>query len=267
MLRCLNSAGGHFTGFADGRQFGLFKPSDIPNLLNEGIVDVGFVGSDKWQEACLTGQWPNLRAELVASADCEMVVASSVPMNEDSRLNVATSYPATVLAKTPYSVGYIAAGSVEAYPSFMEEITGIVDIRQTGDSLRDNGFDTYKPLFNVGVLAVERSGIQQQYFDPSRLYMALNRITASKRRAGNPSLDQTYTSTLFVDTNEIVKKFGSESAEFLQEFCDTSGTRPDEWLMSEATDLIYALSVALESRDMRLIDCLAQLAGRGQSNT
>ena len=59
-------------------------------------------------------------------------------------------------------------------------------------------------------------------------------------KAASPT--DSYTSNLLKDPNEIVKKFGSESAEFVAALIENNG------LKGEALDVIYATMVGLASR-------------------
>jgi phosphoribosyl-ATP pyrophosphohydrolase len=66
-----------------------------------------------------------------------------------------------------------------------------------------------------------------------------NRISIRKAKP-----TASYTSKLLCNENEIVKKFGQESAEFIQAYCKKKEVKP------EALDVLYAIMAALISQDI-----------------
>jgi ATP phosphoribosyltransferase len=120
----------------------VLRNSDVPTYVAHGAADVGVVGSDVLDEAGF---------ELFEPLDlgigrCRMIVAerADAPVDErsQSHLRVATKYPRTTRAYlqrkgiTAEVIGL--SGAIELGP-----LTGlcdrIVDITQTGETLRQNG--------------------------------------------------------------------------------------------------------------------------------
>lgn len=120
----------------------ILRSSDVPTYVAYGAADVGVAGSDVLDEyACDLYEPLDLRIGL-----CRMIVAEPAarPVDERSQmhLRIATKYPRITknyLQKRGLTAEVIRlAGSIELGP-----LTGlahrIVDITQTGETLRQNG--------------------------------------------------------------------------------------------------------------------------------
>ena len=118
----------------------VLRNSDVPTYVAHGAADVGVVGSDVLDEEGL---------ELYEPLDlgigrCRMIVAQRADAKTDelAHLRIATKYPRTTkayLAKKGITAEVIKlSGAIELGP-----LTGlcerIVDITQTGETLRQNG--------------------------------------------------------------------------------------------------------------------------------
>lgn len=118
----------------------VLRNSDVPTYVAHGAADVGVVGSDVLDEEGL---------ELYEPLDlgigrCRMIVAerADARVEELAHLRIATKYPRTTkayLAKKGITAEVIKlSGAIELGP-----LTGlcerIVDITQTGETLRQNG--------------------------------------------------------------------------------------------------------------------------------
>jgi len=118
----------------------VLRNSDVPTYVAHGAADVGVVGSDVLDEEGL---------ELYEPLDlgigrCRMIVAERADARHDelAHLRIATKYPRTTkayLAKKGITAEVIKlSGAIELGP-----LTGlcerIVDITQTGETLRQNG--------------------------------------------------------------------------------------------------------------------------------
>jgi ATP phosphoribosyltransferase len=118
----------------------VLRNSDVPTYVAHGAADVGVVGSDVLDEE---------GRELYEPLDlgigrCRMIVAqkADAPADELAHLRIATKYPRTTkayLAKKGITAEVIKlSGAIELGP-----LTGlcerIVDITQTGETLRQNG--------------------------------------------------------------------------------------------------------------------------------
>jgi ATP phosphoribosyltransferase len=120
----------------------VLRSSDVPTYVEHGAADLGVAGSDVLVEhACDLYEPLDLRIGL-----CRMVVAerSDAPVDERSQMHVryATKYPRTTrayLQRRGLTAEVIElSGAIELAP-----LTGladrIVDITQTGETLRQNG--------------------------------------------------------------------------------------------------------------------------------
>lgn len=118
----------------------VLRNSDVPTYVAHGAADVGVVGSDVLDEEGL---------ELYEPLDlgigqCRMIVAerANARVDELAHLRIATKYPRTTkayLARKGITAEVIKlSGAIELGP-----LTGlcerIVDITQTGETLRQNG--------------------------------------------------------------------------------------------------------------------------------
>lgn len=118
----------------------VLRNSDVPTYVAHGAADVGVVGSDVLDEE---------GRELYEPLDlgigrCRMIVAqkADAPTDELAHLRIATKYPRTTkayLARKGITAEVIKlSGAIELGP-----LTGlcerIVDITQTGETLRQNG--------------------------------------------------------------------------------------------------------------------------------
>ncbi len=134
------------------------------------MADVGFVGSDKLDEAALGGRWQNIARLTIADAGCALVAAS--PQNSEVVTvldRVATSYPSlasewfderfAALSQRP-TITYVPSGSVEAYVE-LGVADVIVDIRETGKSLVENGFGFVEEIRPITTELVWRNPAKQ----------------------------------------------------------------------------------------------------------
>ncbi len=149
---------------AAGCRFLLLKPDDVPTYVEYGAADLGVVGRDVLLER---------EYDLYAPVDlgigrCRLAVAGladgAYPPAPGQTLRVATKYP-NVAARFFASRGQSAEvifvqGSVELAP-----LTGlsdvIVDIVQTGETLRQNGLQVFEPVADVSsVVVANRVGLK-----------------------------------------------------------------------------------------------------------
>lgn len=135
--------------------FLLLKPDDVPTYVEYGAADVGVVGRDVLLERAY---------DLYAPVDldigrCKLAVAGKAgfAMETAKILRVATKFP-TVAAKhfeekgQPIELIFVQ-GSVELAP-----ITGladvIVDIVETGETLRSNGLSVLEDVCEISSLVI-----------------------------------------------------------------------------------------------------------------
>jgi len=252
--------GGVFTDTVGNKTYQFTRSSSIPGDLNNGYADIGFVGSDKIDEAQLGGRWTNIAGGAIAYAGCSLVLAAKEPLCNLRSFRIATSYPNLTsrwLQETfqtfrrDSQIVLTTAGATEGYYGVNDANT-IVDIRESGQSLLDNNFlGPGIPIQSLETKMIWREGKQELELDVSSLCGALMRIKARKASSAGAST----TALLLRDRNEQVKKLGSEMAEFIADLVSPN----DEGLTGEAQDVIYSLAVALESRGQSLIDALNRL--------
>ncbi len=137
----------------DGTRFVTTRPSDVPTYVEAGAADIGIVGRD-----VLIEQNPDLYQLLdLAFGQCRMAYAT--PGGQDQTadvidrlgaVRVATKYPrsaAAHFARTGRHAEVIKVnGSVELAP-LVGLADGIVDLVQTGTTLRENGLVEREHIF------------------------------------------------------------------------------------------------------------------------
>ena len=134
----------------------LLRSKDLPQMLYQGAADVGFVGLDALRER------PNcILFELLDTliGQCRLVLAapSGTELSPAEHWRIATSYPH--LAKQhleAMDVDYrliSLSGSVEIAPR-AGIADGIVDLVESGATLRDNELDVVKELQSISTWLV-----------------------------------------------------------------------------------------------------------------
>lgn len=140
-----------------GTRFLLLKPDDVPTYVEYGAADLGVVGRDVLLERGY---------DLFAPVDlgigrCRMMVCGktggSVPLDLGRALRVATKFPniaSRYFKERGVAVELIfVQGSVELAP-----LTGladvIVDIVETGETLRQNGLSPFELICEVSSVVV-----------------------------------------------------------------------------------------------------------------
>ncbi|MEM9073746.1 MAG: ATP phosphoribosyltransferase [Myxococcota bacterium] len=149
---------------AGGCRFLLLKPDDVPTYVEYGAADLGVVGRD-----VLLEREYDLYAPLdLGIGRCQLAVAgpagASYPPPSDVTLRVATKFPNVATRffagrGQPAEVIFVQ-GSVELAP-----LTGlsdvIVDIVETGETLRQNGLSVFEPIADVSsVVVANRVGLK-----------------------------------------------------------------------------------------------------------
>ncbi|MAQ17296.1 MAG: ATP phosphoribosyltransferase [Sandaracinus sp.] len=147
-----------------GARFLLLKPDDVPTYVEYGTADIGVVGRD-----VLLEREYDLYAPLdLGIGRCQLAVAAPkdavYPPPSSSVLRVATKFPRVAARHfaqrgIPAEVLFVQ-GSVELAP-----LTGlsdvIVDIVETGETLRQNGLEVVEPVAEVSsVVVANRVGLK-----------------------------------------------------------------------------------------------------------
>ncbi len=138
------------------------KPADVPVYVEHGIADCGIVGRDVLLES-----EPDLLQPLSLNIGaCRLVVAATQnpPANQPGILRVATKYPRTAarhFGSRGVAVELIQlSGSVEL-ASVLGLADCIVDLVQTGNTLRENGLKIIEVITDsTARLVVNRASYQ-----------------------------------------------------------------------------------------------------------
>src|SRR5687768_13468345 len=134
-------------------RFLLLKPDDVPTYVEYGSADLGVVGRDTLLERNYELYQPvDLRIGL-----CRMVVAAKIGTHVPSVPRVATKYPRIAqkhfAARGMQAEVIFVQGSVELAP-----MTGladlIVDLVETGSTLRENGLEERETVCSISSLLV-----------------------------------------------------------------------------------------------------------------
>jgi ATP phosphoribosyltransferase len=165
-------------------RFILLKPADIPTYVLYGAADLGIVGED-----ILAEQEPDVYEPLdLGFGFCRLVVAESRELwerDDPSRwswVRVATKYP--VLTERYFSQRGIQVemirldGSIELAP-LVGLAERIVDLVQTGDTLRANGLvEVAEIMTSTARLIVNRASLKTAHATVSALVDAMRQGTA-----------------------------------------------------------------------------------------
>jgi ATP phosphoribosyltransferase len=150
----------------DGALSFLFvKPADVPVYVESGAADLGIAGTDVLREAAADV----LEPLALGFGACRLVVASpaaipypSLPGGITPR--VATKYPRLTrefFAEAGLGVAVITvAGSVEVAP-LLDLSHWIVDLVDTGRTLKENGLVERAQILNVGAVVVVNRASQK----------------------------------------------------------------------------------------------------------
>lgn len=149
---------------ASGLRFLLLKPDDVPTYVEYGTADLGVVGRDVLMERA----YDVLAPVDLGIGKCQMMVCGlpgeSMEAKGQRPLRVATKFPH--IAEQHFRSKGVAVelifvqGSVELAP-----LTGladvIVDLVETGETLRQNGLVTLEAIADVSsVLIANRVGLK-----------------------------------------------------------------------------------------------------------
>lgn len=143
------------TSISGDYQLLFVKAADVPTYVEKGAADIGIVGKDTIME---DGK-DVYELQDLAFGKCQLVVAGfpdSFPADTKS-LSVATKYPA--IAKTYFDQAGIRTeisrlnGSIELAPiAGLSDV--IVDIVETGSTLRDNGLVVLREIAKVSTRVI-----------------------------------------------------------------------------------------------------------------
>jgi ATP phosphoribosyltransferase len=166
----------------------LVKPMDVPTYVHHGVADVAFAGSDVIWE---TG------ASLVEIADtkeglCRLAIAGPKSLAERFMkhksslmgIKIATKYPR--ITKQYFSYRGIQPeiiplkGSIELAP-ILGLSDGILDIVQTGETLRANGLHVLEEVAQVSLRIVANNKSIHEHWDKLIRFIEKTRILKERK--------------------------------------------------------------------------------------
>ena len=165
----------------------LVRPSDIPEYVQDGVVDLGITGANLVLEAS---------ADVVTIAELgfgRCTLDAAVPVDADATgiddldgLRIATAYPtstAALLDEQGVSASLVpVSGAVEATPR-LGLADAIVDLVSTGTTLAANGLRRIGTLFvSQAVLIGGAEAIERRRELVDRLDLMLLGVVAARRR-------------------------------------------------------------------------------------
>lgn len=130
----------------DNVRFIFAKGPDVPTYVERGVADIGIVGSDILSE----DSFNVLNVSQLPFGDCHFSIAGPPDVE---RFNVVASKYTNITQdffnqkKQPVKLIHLN-GSVELAP-LLNLADGIVDIVQTGNTLKDNGLIEYEKIMDV----------------------------------------------------------------------------------------------------------------------
>lgn len=164
----------------------LSKPSDIPMLVCQGSADLALVGNDVIEEADLdttdlldTGKG---RCFMAIAGPLELAERFNGHKSELMGLRIATKYLATaqkIFASKGIQVRLLHLhGSVELAPA-LGFADCILDIVQTGTTLKANGLHVIEKVANVSLhLIANRGALQVRWEELSHVVNSISKYTA-----------------------------------------------------------------------------------------
>lgn len=143
-------------------QFILVKGSDVPIYVEQGVADVGIVGSDILEE----GQYNINNLLDLPFGDCHFALAAKPETTTFNK--VATSYVQTAqnyFEKQGVDVELVKlSGSIEL-ACLVDMVDGIVDIVQTGTTLKSNGLIEKDEISSINAKLITN---KHSYFQKSK---------------------------------------------------------------------------------------------------
>ena len=132
----------------------IIKASDVPVYIDSGTIDLGIVGLDTLME---DGKNNHFRLHDMTISKCKLVVAGKAKKKYFNNMKVATKYP-SIAKKYFENIGFQCSilelyGSIELAP-VMGLSDFIVDIVETGKTLKENGLKEHDIISNVSSLLI-----------------------------------------------------------------------------------------------------------------
>lgn len=132
----------------------IIKASDVPVYIDSGKIDLGIVGLDTLMEDDKNNHF---RLHDMTISKCKLVVAGKPKTKYFNNMKVATKYP-NIAKKYFENIGFQCSilelyGSIELAP-VMGLSDFIVDIVETGKTLKENGLKEHDIISNVSSLLI-----------------------------------------------------------------------------------------------------------------
>jgi ATP phosphoribosyltransferase len=132
----------------------IIKASDVPVYIDSGRVDIGIVGMDTLLEGSIANHYRLLDLQI---AKCKLVVAGKPNTYYFNNMKIATKYP-NAAKKYFEQIGLQCSilklyGSIELAP-VLSLSDFIVDIVESGRTLRENGLKQFDKIFDISSLLI-----------------------------------------------------------------------------------------------------------------
>jgi len=161
------------------------KSQDILTYMEKGLADYAILGEDILAESALNYK---VLAPL-KMGECRMSLAGYpyFPLSRQSYLRIASKYPiqaAEVLKDLGIDGEVITLQSSVELAPILGFADAILDIVETGSTLRDNGLVEWFPIRPVTSVLVGRQGISGQYAEQEMLLSLLLGALPVKKETG-----------------------------------------------------------------------------------
>ena len=138
----------------DNLEIIVIKASDVPVYIDSGKIDLGIVGLDTLMEDDKNNHF---RLRDMAISKCKLAVAGKAKTKYFNNMKVATKYP-NIAKKYFENIGFQCSilelyGSIELAP-VLGLSDFIVDIVETGKTLKENGLRVHDSITKVSSLLI-----------------------------------------------------------------------------------------------------------------
>ena len=138
----------------DNLELIVIKASDVPLYIDSGKIDLGIVGLDTLME---DNKNNHFRLCDMTISKCKLVVAGKTKTKYFNNMKVATKYP-KIAKKYFENIGFQCSilelyGSIELAP-VLGLSDFVVDIVETGKTLKENGLKEHDTIANVSSLLI-----------------------------------------------------------------------------------------------------------------
>ncbi len=196
----------------------------------------------------MAGKFKTLGFKAITGAGCDLVLAGKPSLNLRKPLRIATSYPLQAIKycmQRGYTIDLQAltefGGGIEG-KLVSDAFNAIVDLRSSGETLRDNGlevFDCFDTIQSGVVYKQQPTDCADLLVDPWRIYAEAQTLQNRYQQAQMATEIPTRKSTiqLLMDGNKRRKNLGEEAAELVT--ADALGID----IATEVADVSFATKV------------------------